>query len=55
MDHTGGESGSADDDAGKELEEEVEEKLIDDVYDMNAVKPNYELKSIRKNWVLDYM
>lgn len=34
---------------------EVEEqKQIDDVYDVNAVKRNYELQSLRKNWVLDY-
>lgn len=29
--------------------------MIDDVYDVNAVKSNYELQSLRKNWVLDYM
>lgn len=34
---------------------EVEEKLIDDVYDVNAVKSDYELESLRKGWVLDYM
>lgn len=33
----------------------VEEKLIDDVYDVNAVKSDYELESLRKGWVLDYM
>jgi hypothetical protein len=32
-----------------------EQKLIDDVYDVNAVKLQYELQSLRKNWVLDYM
>ena len=36
-------------------EEQAEAKLIDDVYDVNAVKPNYELQSLRKDWVLDYM
>ena len=36
-------------------EEQAESKLIDDVYDVNAVKPNYELQSLRKDWVLDYM
>jgi hypothetical protein len=36
-------------------QEATPEKLIDDVYDVNAVKSNYELRSLRKDWVLDYM
>lgn len=29
--------------------------MIDDVYDVNAVKYNYELECLRKDWILDYM
>ena len=51
--------------SGKDEEEEelideknnVEElkKPIDDVYDVNAVKPQYELQCLRKEWIIDYM
>lgn len=49
--------------SGKDEEEEemVDEnteelkKPIDDVYDVNSVKPQYELQCLRKNWILDYM
>jgi hypothetical protein len=34
---------------------EVVEKLIDDVYDENAVKPHYELQTLRKYGILNYM
>lgn len=30
-------------------------KPIDDVYDVNAVKPQYELQCLRKEWIIDYM
>ena len=47
---------SQDEEVSKTLpKKDVEEKLIDDVYDVNAVKSNYELESLRKDWVLDYM
>lgn len=32
----------------------IDQKLIDDVYDVNAVKPNYELRCLRKKGVLNY-
>jgi len=53
-----GESAS-DNDNGNEHEEELADnieqtKLIDDVYDVNAVKPQYELECLRKNWIIDY-
>jgi len=47
------ESGSAEDDQEKYINDAV--KPVDDVYDSNAVKPNYELLCLRKNGVLDYM
>ena len=47
-----GDSGSGED---NDNNIEIEEKLIDDVYDMNAVKPNYDLRSLRKNWHINYM
>ena len=34
------------------VEEEI--KPIDDVYDVNSVKPQYVLQCLRKNWILDY-
>ncbi len=33
---------------------EEETKPIDDVYDVNSVKPQYELQCLRKNWILNY-
>ncbi len=38
------------------IDENLEEqkKPIDDVYDVNAVKPQYELQCLRKNWILNY-
>lgn len=52
----GVESGSDDKEEPHETVDEnvEEEKLIDDVYDVNAVKPQYELECLRKNWILDY-
>ena len=54
----GGDSGS-DIDVAAEQDETVdnnraETKQIDDVYDLNAVKPQYELQCLRKNWIIDY-
>lgn len=47
--NTGAESGSAED-------EPMEgRKMIDDVYDVNSLKPQYILQSLRQNWVLNYM
>jgi hypothetical protein len=46
------ESQSGEDEPKEDVEEQ---KLIDDVYDVNAVKSNYELQSLRKDWFIDYM
>eukprot|EP00347_Sterkiella_histriomuscorum_P007816 403347453 len=53
------ESGNAGPNVCQDLEEseqyeQIDQKLIDDVYDVNAVKPNYELYSLKKNGILDY-
>ena len=47
------ESASAEDEEDKGIIDEV--KPVDDVYDPNAVKPNYELLCLRKHGVLDYI
>jgi hypothetical protein len=50
---SGIESGRSEDENKEEGNEE--EKQIDDVYDVNAVKSNYELQCLRKEWTLDFM
>ena len=50
---------ASDNDNGYQQEELAGEnvektKQIDDVYDLNAVKPQYELECLRKNWIIDY-
>ena len=37
----------------KREEDDEKKRMIDDVYDANAVKPFYELQSLRKNGILN--